>query len=406
MQKFRLLVVEDETDYYDLYKDTIEINNDKNELQFEVEFAENLEQAIKFIESKHYDGAVIDLKIDSEDINKAEGNKIISLIQSKIRIPLVIYTGYIGDLEQDICENIFLRIFIKGTYNFQNILEHFIEISNNKLISVLGKEGIINSYLLDLFWKKVIDQYDYWDTTYGVNNEGFERVISRYIITHLSEMLGINEEGEFDQYHPSEVYIYPPVKNKVFTGDMFKNGADKKYIILSPACDLANGKAKQIIVCEIIESNNILEQHKNGYNNKNRKIEQLKQEVDKLDSEIKETNRLDKYNEINLKKDQLNKEEKKLEVIEATIKNIINNNYKLAWHYLPKTNLFDGGIIDFANISSIPVKKMEEQILENRICSVAPSFMKDIVSRFSQYYARQGQPNFDNQKIFEEIISN
>jgi hypothetical protein len=71
-------------------------------------------------------------------------------------------------------------------------------------------------------------------------------------------------------------------------------------------------------------------------------------------------------------------------------------------------DLFDEHyVIDFQNITIIKIGEDEttnyaEYLVERekyikeykRIASIASPFLKDIIARFSAYYARQGQPNF------------
>ena len=39
----------------------------------------------------------------------------------------------------------------------------------------------------------------------------------------------------------------------------------------------------------------------------------------------------------------------------------------------------------------------------NRTATITTPFLKDIVNRFSRYYSRQGQPNLNLEKIFQEL---
>ena len=70
-------------------------------------------------------------------------------------------------------------------------------------------------------------------------------------------------------------------------------------------------------------------------------------------------------------------------------------------------NLIDKNyVIDFQNISTVDIgehtdpgnanyiKGREENISNyERIASISSPFLKDVISRYSLYYARQGQPN-------------
>ncbi|MCE2437160.1 MAG: hypothetical protein J4F97_04025 [Pseudomonadales bacterium] len=72
-------------------------------------------------------------------------------------------------------------------------------------------------------------------------------------------------------------------------------------------------------------------------------------------------------------------------------KQLKRNNYNYCYHWLPKSQVVEGGYLDFRRLQSVSPHRLNHEFvrLDARI---APSFVKDIVSRFSTFYARQGQP--------------
>ncbi|MGB5685231.1 MAG: hypothetical protein WBM35_05435, partial [Candidatus Electrothrix sp.] len=140
---------------------------------------------------------------------------------------------------------------------------------------------------------------------------------------------------------------------------------ENRYILLSPACDLAvrgDGKFKtdRILLVEIEEENFVIDGALKGIGKKAKK--------------------------------------------ENKLKNIFRNNYTEYFHWLPKTGYFDGGFINFRKISTYTTDGFETTCHHPHI-QISPHFVKDILSRFSSYYARQGQPDIDRNKIIEEIIA-
>lgn len=59
-----------------------------------------------------------------------------------------------------------------------------------------------------------------------------------------------------------------------------------------------------------------------------------------------------------------------------------------------------GFVIDFTNIKSIKYDELKDYKI---VASIVESFMKNIISRFTNFYNRLGQPDFDEEKIFEEM---
>jgi hypothetical protein len=74
----------------------------------------------------------------------------------------------------------------------------------------------------------------------------------------------------------------------------------------------------------------------------------------------------------------------------------LNNSLELYLHWLPKTDRFKGGFLNFRKVAGIPIEEYNKSY-EKPFIQIAPSFVKDIISRFSSFYARQGQPNIDMQ---------
>ena len=72
----------------------------------------------------------------------------------------------------------------------------------------------------------------------------------------------------------------------------------------------------------------------------------------------------------------------------------LRNNRTPYFHYLPETNVFRGGVINFRHIETVELEKYND-IFDDPLVQISSAFTKDIVARFSSYYARQGQPDFD-----------
>ncbi|HIG0357633.1 TPA: hypothetical protein ACX96U_002982 [Clostridium sporogenes] len=412
MVEFRLLIVEDEKEIVDQYKEIIELYNHSNsEFKFIIECTENIDDAAKMIRTTNYNGAMIDLKLNSKDITKADGNKLIKEIKQKFRIPVVICTGFSGDLDEEIKQNMFTKVFTKGEVDIDEILDHFKRLSESKLIKILGEDGVINKYLLQIFWNRIVDDYEYWYETYKEDENSFQRVVSRNITNYLIEMLEMNSDGEFDMYDPSEVYIYPPIKDNLFTGDILEKD-DDQYIVLMPACDLANkGKVKQVVIGKILKHKNTVGIYNDQLIGVRTKVKNYQSEIEKLDSKIdhSDSNKLfEESNRLLIEKNKMlvkkyTKENKYQELLEV-IKKICTNNYKLSWHFLPCTSKFEGGVIDFTDIKSVELDDVNGLLGYKRICSISSSFIKDITARFSQYYARQGQPSFNIDNLVSSLL--
>jgi hypothetical protein len=85
----------------------------------------------------------------------------------------------------------------------------------------------------------------------------------------------------------------------------------------------------------------------------------------------------------------------------------VNNNSSGNFHFIPKHNEIEAGLIDFQDKTSVDVNTVEQKLETQkciRLATVSMPFLKDIISRYSNYYARQGSPDFDEDEIFESLF--
>ena len=236
------------------------------------------------------------------------------------------------------------------TDNFKNILKEIKNIYDTGITSFLVTGGTIDNNLTKIFWNHLSNDLDTWIKHNNPNN------LLRYILSHFQEHLDINLQGDFEEYHPFEVYIKPPIKKNLHTGDLIKYN-NEHYVILTPACDIViqsdgSRNADNII---IVKAQNF--DYKTNCLNKNK-------ELDK--------NKIAKY--------------------------VKNSNAR--FHYLPPFEGNNGFIVDFQDITSIGFTTELE-----RVATVSSPFIKDIISRFANYYSRQGQPTFNQDSIVEELFN-
>ena len=71
-------------------------------------------------------------------------------------------------------------------------------------------------------------------------------------------------------------------------------------------------------------------------------------------------------------------------------------NRRTYYHWLPETEVFEGGILNFRKLITLDKDAFDERF-GKPVIQISPSFVKDIISRFSSYYARQGQPDIDSE---------
>ena len=148
------------------------------------------------------------------------------------------------------------------------------------------------------------------------------------------------------------------MSDKFTTGSIVK-AADQWFVVLSPACDLvirASGEFKtdRILLVEI------------------------EVEADIVNHALKDITKISRR--------------------KNKLKTVFNNHHRDYYHWLPKTDFFNGGFLNFRKLKTLEKDDFEDQF-EKPSIQISPFFIKDIVSRFSSYYARQGQPDIDSEEF-------
>ena len=369
-KKLNLLIVEDSKSEIKSYLDNVKLFNEQEEIEIIPHVKENKEDGFAALSNSFYDAAIVDLKLQPSGL-VFNGNQIIKEIKDKLRFPVFVITSNPGEIDSELKEeNIFYRVFPRGAIPFIDILGEIKKIFNTGITNILGRKGTIEDYLHSIFWGHLSNSLDPWLT----NND--ENSLLRYVLSHLKEYLELDEKGMFQNYNPEEVYIKPIIKQFPYTGHIIKCKADSNYyIILSPPCDLAQKKTKDILIAFIEKLD----------------IDEVSREIKKYSTEYPKDPKPEQFEHVYKQKADAKSKLNDL---------ISNRGHK--YHYLPVTNLFRGGFINFQKLTSISAKDIID-FYEPEV-SITDNFCKDIINRFSFYYSRQGQPDMDKGLLFSNLI--
>jgi hypothetical protein len=340
----KLLIVEDDKSQIEAFKDSIELFNKQQVIYDIPSYLPDLESSINDLENKPaYDAAIIDLKLKSGGgADEFEGKELINRIYNKIRIPIVVYSGNVSQVEQE--ETAMFLKRPRDQYAISQILYEITKIYDTGITQILSSEGIFEANLSEIFWSHLAPNLNYWI------DKPDKKSLTRFIVNYIYEKLGITESGDFEYYNSAEVYITPPIKTSLHTGDIFDNQGEDKYIVITPTCDIET-----------------------KYDKEGKPFQKASNVT------VWKLNEFDVGRFCQDKTGKINKD-----LVTSFVKN--NNN---RYQYLPPFLNKNGYVIDFEEVSYV---KMEFCTKFKRIASVSQVFLKDIISRFSQYYARQGQP--------------
>lgn len=369
MKELKLLIVEDDTDVLEIYRRDINSYNKTNqELNIIETIISDKDQALSILKNSDniFDGAIIDLDLKQSGGSDSSGNEVIKEVKDNLRFPVFVISGTSHNLEASLREETsFFKVRDRDAdFDF---IEELVAIYNTGITEILNRKGIIENYITDIFWKHLSNSLDLWINDKERSEEEKQKSLLRYTLLHIQEYLELTADSDFENYHPAEIYITPPIKTKVFTGDIVQDKKSKEnFIVLTPSCDLAQTKAKDILIIAIEnDSSGILFEKIN--------IIKKGKAADEVISESKE-------------------------ILKSLIKNSFSNKY----HYLPKYKNINAGLVNFQKAHSVRFNDFDVQF--ERIATINNSFTKDIVARFSYYYSRQGSPDFNVDEVLQSLL--
>ena len=338
MTALMVVLVEDDDSQVKQYKDVLDDYTVRLGRPIEMSVCRTVDEAKDQVDSS-VDAVVLDLNLGK---NTGDGTEVIDELRDHFRVPVAILTGTPSDADED---PPVVRVFTKGKHGFDEVLNHLWNIYSIGLTRIMGGRGLLEERLNRVFQRNLLPSLDVW-LTYGAKNpDRTEKALLRFALGHLVADL----EGDETPCYPEEAYLAPPLEDSFTTGTIVRRSSDKTdHVVMTPACDLVvrDGKRKVdwVVVAEIISEQEVFENLKGNANDRKRRQERLRR-----------------------------------------------NSEDYCYHWLPKSGSVDGGFIDFRRLQTTALGRFtcEFQQLGARI---APSFIKDVVSRFSAFYARQGQP--------------
>lgn len=368
MSELKILIVEDDSNKRDDYSRFIEAYNlDDGLYNIVEEFGINKDDAIEKLKNpaNKYDGAIVDLDLKGSGGTDSSGNEVVKEIKENLRFPTFVITGTPHHIstELNVPSTIF-DVFERDEVDLDDVLDRFCNIKDTGILNLLNRNGRIEELIQNIFWNHISISLDSWAKDSKRTSEEKENSLLRYTILHMLEYL------DEKNYHSSEFYITKPIKTTIYTGDIVKYDGNR-YIVLTPSCDIVlrddgTRNTKKILFC---------------------KIKNLSTEVKNFDSLDKNTGKS------NTNRVRLNR--------------FISNNSSSKFHFIPKHNEVEAGLIDFQDKTTVNVETVEQKLESKecvRLATVSMPFLKDIISRYSNYYARQGSPDLDSDEVYKTLF--
>lgn len=347
--EYAFLYVEDDENMIEAMDTSIYWMKRSEEYIFNMKVVNSSDEAIRALDNDVFDFVLIDIKLSGED----SGDTVIEKIKKDYKIPCAILSG-----TPDVTDNDLIKVYKKSEISNEDVLKQMASEVDSGLFKVIGERGLLEENLKDLFWNNFYKNIDYWkDIKASLEDEKMNQLILRYTISHLYELL----DSESEQYEAIEMFINPNITlDGVKTGTILLDlDSETFYIVLSPPCDLAlreddKPKNEFIILVEIENYNEYISTESKSISN-------------------------------SFKKD-----------IEKLVKNNHSNNLYWLSNYF---DIFDGGFVNFRKIKTESFDALSNDAKYKKIIKLQDNFVKSLLSKFSMYYNRQGQPDFDFPKV-------
>jgi CheY-like chemotaxis protein len=354
----KILLIEDKDSDISAFRDSVDAWNIGKPEPIEVESCKTLESAASRLSSSDdLDGIVLDLKLPHDTRGEEVFNQLGKLY---LRIPVVVLSGTPAELADEY-QVVCLNSYVKAEQHEKEILDLLWDCKQSGLMKLIGGKGLFEKQLKTVFDKCIVPRFDEWrEVLATVGGEHPEVVtveaLKRHILSCLNLILATGE----DKIQPEECYISLTEDSYSYPlpGMIVSDNSGLNWLVLNPACDLAlRTETKQTANGTTEEIAKPKTQHV------------FLVEVEPATAVLQNRNSGDK-------------------------KKCYANNADLNIHWLPSTKSFSGGFANFRKVRSVLCEGFFDnfQMQSTRIV-VHPDVLKNIQSRFANYYARQGQPD-------------
>ncbi|MBU2984996.1 hypothetical protein KO528_06525 [Saccharophagus degradans] len=383
-----ILIVEDDLAQVDTWKRQIERNNVRKGLEYSADYAESYEQAVELIDSKKYDAAILDVRLQNPDGVKdatTGGNDVRDLL---LRFEIVLIAHVTGEPKAidfgDSKNEGLVRVFTKGDSTEDDRSVHdmvldWLEEKSNIVITMKKVQSNIASKMADLFYSSIWPRWESWQAVVDSNTEFIPSSITRHIASHLYNSFLEDDGGKV---HSEEWYFQPPSTNRFYTGDLVLY-EDEYFVLVSPRCDLERlSEGDGLLFAKL----NIASGWKEDKEALDEKVSQLKNELNRETGERK----------VKLQKD-----------IEKKYAQFRRNYFghkdgKFNFHFLPEVNqsvdkVHGPFFVDFGNIHTVAYgSDAADAMLKNKIAALSPEFLPALVQRLGTFISRIGSPDYSH----------
>jgi CheY-like chemotaxis protein len=339
IHSLQVLLVEDQDSNIDAWMDKARSHNSDAEAKgFSVEttVAKSVSEAQRILRTTKSDAVVVDLRLqtDGQMEPNDHGNVLVKYTLQAHPVAIAIYTGQRQEAEVENCPQV--EVFDRG--GGLDPVFGWLANQRDMLLRLRTTRDAVERETARVFFKSIWPRWTHWAKD---NETDIAPMLARHVVAHIHDAL-LDADG--GAAHSEETYFMPPIKDRLDTGDLVRDGRDL-WIVVTPRCDLANtGKVTTVLVAKCID----IADRWNGKSSK----EQYK--LSQHDNAAKQ-------------------------------------------HFLPPVLDNDGKqmgpwFVQFHDLMAVATADIQGRLTEKRWASLAPQFVPSLVERFGAYFSRIGTP--------------
>ncbi|HRK98464.1 MAG TPA: hypothetical protein PLE43_08330 [Alphaproteobacteria bacterium] len=368
---YNILLLEDDQGQFDAYQQAL--SDDGLDSSYNLLHAKNRQEAKNLIQNNTVNAAVLDLKVPEDESSEASvstGTKYLEELLEEKQFPIIVVSANITSLSDD--SDKLPKHLVKmnrETGVHSNAFQHFETIKDLLDISPLFPETLkdINREFQEAFWE-MWGNWDEINTRFSaLNSDKTKTFLKRYVCSHLIEKWMANDL--FNEMHHTEFYTYPPLKDRIHTGDILELD-NTPWIVMTAPCNLSNGDYPEnltLLKCQPVEFQQ--------YN------DVIKPFRDNLDE---------------------NKKEKQRKVVKRFF-----TEPPTSKHYLPPWSKNGKAVnVLFKEIKTVPFAESDRDDLKSkRIATLSYHFLPYLLQRYGAYVSRIGQSEISTEDYITYLLS-
>jgi CheY-like chemotaxis protein len=377
-EPFRIVHVDDEEGVLRQVKELLEEDEQIQALGgVTVTRFKNFPEALEYLDRAPADMVILDVRKDGEEAAEPQlaGREAFLELRAKVFVPVVFYTGFahqVSDLEQELK---LLRVVPKGTVEplleaVRAVIEEGLPTLNRGLFQLLRK--VQRDYMWEFVahhWPAFQEQDDATALAHLLVRRlalTLETDGAGSLTSALPGGTGSAPGGTGGKVHPISMYVMPPIPDATpQAGDVRRgeiDGAGDHWIVLTPSCDFAQGKADMVLLaaCEPLEG---------------------QPELNKFLAQPEDGNRRG--------------------ALKALMKNgSVKGRQADRHHFLPGALDLPDLLVDLRSLKTVPRDRFNEL---TPVVSLDAPFAEALLAQFARYVGRLGTPDPDLDLVIERL---